>query len=141
MISNIFDCSSEQFINLGLQVNNKFDKLFSLDNILNDSNNILFGYYEKDELIGFIHLVKLVDELEIINIVVDYNHRNKGIGSKLLEYVFSNVDNIKKIFLEVNVNNINAIKLYKKYGFKVINVRNNYYGNDDCYVMGKEFIV
>ena len=98
----------------------------------------MFGYFEHDELRGFIHLIKLVDELEIINIVVDKKYRNQGIGSKLLEYVFSNVDGIKNVFLEVNVNNKNAIKLYEKYDFKLINIRNNYYGNDDCYVMRKE---
>ena len=138
MINSITINYKKQFINLGLQVNDKFDKLFSLDNILNDSNNILFGYFEHDELRGFIHLIKLVDELEIINIVVDKKYRNQGIGSKLLEYVFSNVDGIKNVFLEVNVNNKNAIKLYEKYDFKLINIRNNYYGNDDCYVMRKE---
>lgn len=138
MINNISIDYDEQFINVGLQVNDKFDKLFSLDSLLNDSNNILYGYFDKDKLIGFIHLVKLVDELEIINIVVEKQYRNKGIGSKLLEYVINKIDGINNVFLEVNVNNEAAIKLYKKFNFEVINVRKKYYGNDDCYVMRKE---
>ena len=39
------------------------------------------------------------------------------------------------MLLEVRCDNINAIKLYKKYNFKIINIRKNYYENNDAYVM------
>ena len=138
MINNIAEKNKEQFINLGFQVNEKFDKLFSLDDINSNDNNYLFGYYVNNYLLGFIHVIRLIDELEIINVVVDKKYRNRGIGSKLIEYVISNFNDVKNIFLEVNTNNKNAIKLYEKYNFSIVNIRKKYYGNDDCYVMRKE---
>ena len=136
MISNINDVNL--FNKLGFQVNDNFDKLFILDDINGDDNNYLFGYYDNGLLVGFIHVIKLVDELEIINIVVDKDYRVKGYGSKLLNYIIDYFDNVRTIFLEVNVNNKAAINLYKKFEFEVVNVRKKYYGNDDCYVMRKE---
>ena len=43
-----------------------------------------------------------------------------------------------KFLLEVNENNIKALKLYKKIGFEQISVRKNYYGNnEDAIIMMK----
>ncbi len=55
-----------------------------------------------------------------MNIVVRKDKRNLGIGSKLLEEILklSNELKAKTITLEVNENNLPAIKLYQKYGFQ-----------------------
>ena len=37
--------------------------------------------------------------------------------------------------LEVRSKNINAIRLYQKYDFKIINIRKNYYKDDDAIIM------
>ena len=43
---------------------------------------------------------------------------------------------LKDITLEVNVNNIPAINLYKKYNFKEVGIRKKYYNNtDDAIIM------
>jgi ribosomal-protein-alanine N-acetyltransferase len=43
---------------------------------------------------------------------------------------------VDKINLEVRVNNVRAINLYKKYGFKELIVRKNYYGvGEDALIM------
>lgn len=43
---------------------------------------------------------------------------------------------LKDITLEVNVNNIPAINLYKKYEFEEVGVRKKYYNNvDDAIIM------
>ena len=43
-----------------------------------------------------------------------------------------------KFLLEVNENNIKALKLYKKIGFEEISKRKNYYGkNEDAIIMMK----
>ena len=43
-----------------------------------------------------------------------------------------------KFLLEVNENNVKALKLYKKTGFEKIFVRKNYYGNnEDAIIMIK----
>ena len=48
------------------------------------------------------------------------------------------IQNIKKIGLEVRTNNINAIKFYKKHGFKKISTIKSFYQNgEDAYLMEK----
>ncbi len=68
-----------------------------------------------------------------MNIVVKKDKRNLGIGSKLLEEIIKKAIEInsKTITLEVNENNLPAIKLYEKYGFKQIGLRKKYYNNID----------
>ena len=47
---------------------------------------------------------------------------------------------LKDITLEVNVNNIPAINLYKKYNFKEVGLRKNYYNNsEDAIIMTLKF--
>ena len=44
-----------------------------------------------------------------------------------------------KMTLEVNKKNEIAINLYRKYGFKIVGDRKNYYGIDqDAYIMWRE---
>ena len=68
--------------------------------------------------------------------------RNQKIGSLLLENLIQLSKSLNSSFLtlEVNINNSNAIKLYTKYGFKNLGIRQNYYnGNTDAYIMTLEF--
>jgi len=73
-----------------------------------------------------------------MNIVVKKNKRNLGIGSLLLKYIidYSEKNKISSITLEVNENNIPAIKLYEKYNFQKVGLRKKYYNNtDDALIM------
>ena len=49
-------------------------------------------------------------------------------------------ENINNITLEVRTTNEGAINLYKKYNFKVVSTRKNYYGNEDAYLMIREMM-
>ena len=49
-------------------------------------------------------------------------------------------ENVSNITLEVRKSNIDAIGLYEKYGFKVVSVRDNYYGSEDAFLMMREMI-
>jgi ribosomal-protein-alanine N-acetyltransferase len=123
---------------LGVLIDPDFIKLFNIEKIITDFNSRLYVYFEK-EVIGFLHISKLYETVDIINIVVKEDYRGKGIASNLLDYMFSDMDNtVKKFILEVNVNNKAAFNLYKKFGFKVINTRYKYYHNEDAYLMIKE---
>ena len=42
-----------------------------------------------------------------------------------------------RVMLEVNENNIEAIRLYNKLGFKEISLRNRYYGDETAIIMEK----
>lgn len=115
---------------LGKLINNNFDKLNNIEDIIN--NNEIIGYYIDNVLIGFIIYKRLYDVTDLLYIVVDKIYRNKGIGSLLMEYL---INISERILLEVRCDNNNAIKLYKKYNFKIINIRKKYYDNMDAYVM------
>jgi ribosomal-protein-alanine N-acetyltransferase len=91
-------------------------------------NKTIIGYY----IIG---LVK--DEMEILNIAVSPQFRNKSFGKAIL-FDILNIANTKKLkyaFLEVRESNEIALKLYKKFGFNKIGTRKKYYKTEDVLVL------
>lgn len=86
-----------------------------------------------NDIVGFAGFKKITDEADIMNIVVKKSFRNMGIGSLLLGELIKKCTKleINQINLEVNENNISAISLYKKFGFKKTGIRKNYYNNCD----------
>lgn len=85
---------------------------------------------EKSGVCGAIFLSRVLDECEILNFAVDTNLRGSGIGTVLLDAALS--DEFVKgadVFLDVRESNEAAIHLYKKFGFKEITVRKNFYTN------------
>ena len=77
--------------------------------------------------------LRIIDELNIMNIAVRKDLRRCGIGSALLEFLINFAISQKdgSITLEVNENNTSAIELYKKYNFKQVGLRKKYYNNTD----------
>ena len=70
------------------------------------------------------------------------NKRQNKIGTKMLEELIkiAKERSLKNITLEVNINNISAINLYKKYNFKEVGIRKKYYNNlDDALIMTLKF--
>ena len=83
---------------------------------------------EKIKIIGFVCFFHVRDEIEIIKICIIKSHQRKNYGSILINEIKKL--NIKKIFLEVSIENVNAINFYLKNGFQKIGVRKGYYAND-----------
>lgn len=132
MISNCNIDDINKIIKLGKLINNNFDKVNNIENIIN--NKEIIGYYYDNKLVSYLIYKKNYEIIDLLYIVVEPIYRKKGIGSKLLEYLINN-ENYERILLEVRCDNSSAIKLYKKYNFKIINVRKKYYNNEDGYVM------
>ena len=132
MINNCTIKDIDTIINLGRNFYNNFDKLNNINELI-ENNNIL-GYYNDNKLVGMLIFNKLYETIDILYLIVDENYRRKHIASNLLEYLINNYE-FYHIMLEVNINNINAINLYKKYNFKIINIRKKYYQNIDAYQM------
>ena len=82
---------------------------------------------EDKKIVGFVSFFHVKDEIEIIKICINKPHQRKNYGSIILDEIKRL--NIKKIFLEVSVENINAINFYLKNGFQKIGVRKGYYTN------------
>ncbi len=93
--------------------------------------------YEEESIKAVLVYQLIYDRIEIDYIIVDKMYRKNGIGSELLDYLIKN-NNVKNITLEVNENNIAAINLYLKYGFKVVATRKNYYKDEDGLLMLKK---
>ena len=90
------------------------------------------------EIIGFAGVWNDGFDRHITNIVTKKNKRKLGIASNLLEKLieFSKENKSNSLTLEVNENNIPAIKLYEKYNFKKLGVRKHYYSqNENAIIM------
>ena len=135
MVSKIVIEELKRFNELGLIVNKNFSNVYKLNDIIDSQYDDVYGYYVDSILIGFIHISKLYETMDIVNVVVDNEYRKQGIATKLIDYVIKLYDDVENIMLEVNENNIAAISLYKKNGFEIINKRNNYYGSDAALIM------
>ena len=107
-------------------------------------NEIAYNYVleHNDVIIGYYGFWVMFDNIDITKVSIRKELQGKGLSNILMEDFFSRIKNldIKTITLEVRVSNVSAIGLYKKYGFKNISLRKNYYGNEDAYIYQKEVI-
>ena len=100
----------------------------------------IFVYEDQSIIKGFIETECHYETTDLINIAVLKKYQNQGIASSLLNYVIENI-NQQNIILEVNENNIKAIKFYQRNNFKEINRRNKYYDNlYDAIIMERKTI-
>ena len=122
-ISSILESNFDDFWNVNTLKNE----------LLNPNSKYIVAKLD-NTIVGFAGIWKSVDDVHITNIVVHKTFRNQNIGtlmlSKLIE--LAKIEpNISSITLEVNANNIAAIKLYEKFGFKLVGLRKKYYNNTD----------
>lgn len=96
------------------------------------TDSVEFFLFESE---GFVSLKNTADFSDVLDIAVIPEFQNKGIGSKLLQFIGN-----KNLILEVRKSNLNAIELYKKAGFKIISTRKNYYSNpiEDALIMERK---
>ncbi len=78
------------------------------------------------KIIGFVVFYHVKDEIEIIEIGIIKSCQRKNYGSLIINKI-KNLNDIRKIFLEVSVENTQAIDFYLKNGFKKIGIRKAYY--------------
>jgi len=93
-----------------------------VDEYINGKSCETFVYEENGKIIGLItvNLFRLGKYAELYIIVVDNNYRNKGVGSKLINFAG---DYLKKISIDFSYfytleNNISMQKLGEKYSYK-----------------------
>ena len=138
MISNVTLEYIDSFNELGLLVNSNFCNVYKLEDLLESEYDYIFGYFINNNLVGFIHVNKLYESMDIVNIVINNEFRNKGIATSLIDYAINYFSDIELVMLEVNENNSSAISLYKNNNFVVINKRNNYYGSEAALIMKRD---
>jgi len=92
------------------------------------------------EIVGFAGIKIVLDAADIMNIVTKKTYREQGIGTLLLEKLIFLCQelNLSSLSLEVNEENLPAIHLYEKFGFKTLGIRKNYYQNKNGLIMTKK---
>jgi ribosomal-protein-alanine N-acetyltransferase len=103
--------------------------------LLTDYNSVSLVAKVNSEIIGFIigmiYLERNSLTGHILTIDISPIHRRKGTAQKLLqeiEKIFKE-KGVKACRLEVREDNIAALRLYQKFGYKKVAKLKNYYGN------------
>ena len=123
-----------------IHVNWRPDLFISVDEAINKdeleeliNNEEIYVAKENNNIVGYI-IIEIMEKnnrkmryrkiLEISNLGVEENYRNKGIGTELLNFIKNKAleNNCTDLYLTVNEENKNAIKLYEKFGFKIKNI-------------------
>ncbi len=123
-----------------------FSHPWSLQAVLSElekENSFFMGAFWRDRLVGYGSLYFAGDVAYINNIAVDPAYRTRGIGECLLyglERFCRGKEEIDELTLEVRSHNDPAINLYRKRGFSVTGVRENFYRDpqDDALIMTKK---
>jgi len=136
MIRKMTSCDIKEVLNLEKIYFNSGSKE-NLEKCLTSETYAYYVLIQGGKIIGYSAYLLSGDDSEIVQIVVDKEYRKMGYGKKLLESGINEMKKLNKnsIFLEVRVSNMAARNLYLGAGFKEINVRKNYYGNEDAVIM------
>lgn len=94
---------------------------------------------DDSKIVGYLDYWITFDSSTIFKIIIKKEYRAQGLASLLLERMFEDLKENEVLFstLEVRVSNENAIKLYKKFGYEKITIKEKYYkdGEDAIYMV------
>lgn len=90
-----------------------------------------FTAEEEGAIVGYLLLMEIAPEGEILNLAVDPDRRRQGIGDRLMAAAlgYARDREIETLFLEVRESNLAAQSLYRKAGFRAVGRRKRYYRN------------
>ena len=107
-----------------------------LQNALEEKTNWLIFAKDGDKLVGligaFVNKEKSQDTATIYSVYVPREERGKGIAKKLMEELLERIlknKDIKKLELDVNKDQVAAVGLYEKFGFKIVGNQKYTMGN------------
>lgn len=88
---------------------------------------------ENGRICGYLNATHILDELSIHRVAVLPEYRRKGVGTAMLTRMmeFCQDKGLKQIFLEVRQSNLNAQRLYSRFGFEQVGERPHFYQNPD----------
>ena len=124
-------CDLTSIINIEKAVYNKpywnmkmLKKLF-IDSII----ETVWVIENRKKIIGFLIEQRCDNEINLLNVAIDRQFQNRGIGKKLINHYLDRIPGNCSVFLEVNKSNIIARKIYADLNFKNIGMRKNYYND------------
>ena len=112
--------------------------------VVAEISNKIVGYIMCKMEHGFSNFKKLgfVKKGHVVSIAVMNEHRSKGFGSALVNESIKgvNIRQCSELYLEVRCSNNDAVRLYEKLGFSIVQRLKAYYRDgEDAYVMAIDF--
>lgn len=103
--------------------NKKIDPESIFKNLLRTPNCDIFVLSIDDKVIGKAHIFSEPDKVRLTDIGIDPEYRSQGHGSALIKHClnFCLMRNKTNIVLDVETNNLGALRLYKNLGFETVN--------------------
>lgn len=106
-------------------------------NLINSARGNIKVSVFQEKIVAFLCYTSILDEQHIDLIATDPSLQGKGLAQKLLHSIES--ETIARLLLEVDDQNIKAIKLYEKLNYTEYYRRKNYYSNgNDAILMEKK---
>lgn len=110
------------------------EDLEAIFNFENPNEKCMFFVAEEDKkIVGFsrVHVYRWNKSAYAINLLVDVNYRRRGIGSLLLKTIeeFAKKTGARVIMFDTAIDNIPALNLYFKNGFKICGYNEKLYDN------------
>lgn len=103
----------------------------------------LFVLREENRLLGYLVFWMIQDEVHLLNLTIDARFRRRGLGRRLMAFLFGFawLHGITWMGLEVRKSNHAALALYRSFGFRQRRVRRAYYQDtgEDGIIMEREF--
>ncbi len=94
---------------------------------------------DNDKIVGYLDYWITFDSSTIFKIIIKKEYRNRGLASLLLEKMIEDLKENEVLYstLEVRISNESALKLYKKFNFEKISIKEHYYsdGEDAIYMV------
>ena len=83
------------------------------------------------KIVGYINTTYVLDEMNLNRICVLPQYRKMGAARSLMEGMFAHArqKGLAQIFLEVRLSNLEAQRVYQRFGFKVVGERKGFYQN------------
>jgi ribosomal-protein-alanine N-acetyltransferase len=90
-------------------------------------------------VLAFCNYWRVADEVHLLKVASHPDARGLGLGARLLGHIvgFGRRHDCRLVTLEVRRSNDTAQRLYRRFGFKSVGIRPNYYNddNEDALVM------
>ncbi len=94
------------------------------------AENTVYFICDGAKIIGTIsYEIKNKDRVILTGIVVIPDYQKKGVATDAVKKILSEIENIKKIELVTHPKNIPAIKLYTRFGFRIVGRKENFFGD------------
>jgi len=115
--------------------------------LFKNKDNIIDFIMYNDEAIGVVAVAVrkytgIFFAARLCNLAIIPEYQSKGLAKQTLEIYLNRLSHFHHVFLEVEMNNEKAVRLYEKCGFKHYKTIKNYYGlNKHALKMKKVFPV